>query len=100
MSGNTNWQTVTVVLAAVAGGKASATFGDAHVGLVVAGAVVVVSWIVHSWRRPNTRCLRCNGDPKDFAGSGRSWSYCWLCGGSGRRRRFWVVVLGRGFGKV
>lgn len=71
----------------------------AKFGWLPVGGVVLVGWLAHSWRRPNTACLLCKGRKRNF-GSGKSWSFCLLCKGSGRRRRVGAVLLGRGFGGV
>lgn len=80
--------------------------GVAFVGLLLVGkfgvwpaaGVVVLGWLWWSYRRPNTRCFACKGSPRKHDKSGRNWSYCLVCKGSGKRRRLGAVLLGRGFG--
>lgn len=94
--------------AAAAGCRVIQAFGVAFVLLVLVakfgwwlvGGGLLVGWLFHSWRRPMTRCWWCNGSPRNYGSSGRSWSNCLVCGGSGRRRRVGAVLLGRGFGKM
>lgn len=72
----------------------------AKFGWLLVGVMLVAGWVVHSWRRPMTRCWLCKGSPRNYGSSGKSWSNCLGCGGSGRRRRVGAVLLGRGFGKM
>jgi hypothetical protein len=69
-------------------------------GVVPVAIALVLGWLAWSYRRPMTRCWLCKGSPRNFDSSGKNWSNCLACGGSGRRRRLGAVLLGRGFGKM
>lgn len=56
--------------------------------------VTVVAAVVHALLRPRAKCLRCDGKPREH-GIGGFWRNCWLCGGSGQRRRLGAKVLSR-----
>lgn len=75
--------------------------------LLILAGVVLVYWILASLYDPWVDCWFCGGSPKKRRkGKTKVFHFCawptWLggCDGSGRRRRFWSAVLGRGFGKI
>lgn len=47
-----------------------------------------VCYVVHSIFRDNARCWKCKGSPRHYSSSGRTWRDCWVCGGSGKRKRW------------
>lgn len=51
---------------------------------LAAGAVVL--WL-ESLLYPFARCWWCRGNPRRWNGDDTAWHDCWVCGGSGRRRR-------------
>jgi PHP family Zn ribbon phosphoesterase len=59
--------------------------------LVVFAALYVVSGLLY----PNTTCRSCRGR-KNFSPTGRNWSECRKCGGSGKKIRPISRLLGRG----
>jgi uncharacterized membrane protein len=56
---------------------------------LVAGAVSV-------WFYPTTRCWYCGprGGPKRMDSGRKNWHDCFVCGGSGKRKRFGARVWG------
>lgn len=59
------------------------------------GAGAVAGWLAHSLVYPRVACTWCSGNPKRRDGSGRVWRNCFVCGGSGQRRRVGARVLRR-----
>ena len=69
--------------------------------LIVLGAAALVWWIGTSLYDPWVDCWWCNGSPKRRAKrQHKHYHFCLICDATGRRRRFWSVVFGRGLGKL
>jgi hypothetical protein len=73
--------------------------------MILVGLGVVAWWILASLYDPHTDCWWCNGSAKrrkskSDGGRSKGFHFCLVCDGSGRRRKFWSVVLGRGLGKL
>lgn len=69
--------------------------------LILLGLGVLVVWILTSLYDPHVDCWWCNGSPKRRAKrKSKHYHFCLICGATGRRRRFWSVVFGRGLGKL
>lgn len=57
--------------------------------LILVGAGYLAACMV--W--PFANCLRCDGDGKRRAPTGRTWRTCKPCKGTGQRRRVGTVLL-------
>jgi hypothetical protein len=62
-------------------------------GLIVAGILAALVYMIHCALFPFAACLRCGGGGRRRSGSGRSWRRCSKCKGTGERvrvgRRIW-----------
>jgi hypothetical protein len=73
--------------------------------LIVFGLIVLAWWILTSLWDPHTDCWWCGGSPKrrkkkSGGGKSKGFHFCLVCNSTGRRRKFWSVVLGRGLGRL
>jgi hypothetical protein len=59
------------------------------------GAGLVAAALV-TWWFPNTKCWWCGprGGPRRMDGSGQYWHNCFVCGGSGKRKRLGAMIWG------
>lgn len=66
--------------------------------LWLGGGAAVVVYLVTVWWFPRTTCWYCGprGGPKRRDSAGKNWHRCFICGGSGERRRLGAWILGRG----
>ena len=71
--------------------------------LILLGAGLLL-WILDSLYDPHTDCFWCGGSPKrrrkKKEGKSKGFHFCLICKATGRRRKFWSMVLGRGLGKL
>lgn len=71
---------------------------------LIVAAAALACWILDSLYDPLADCWWCSGSSKrrreNGKGKRKSFHLCLVCGGSGRRRRFWSSVLQRGLGKL
>lgn len=71
---------------------------DPLVALLLAGALVVLGYVLACAVWPYASCPRCHGSGKRRSPSGKAWRPCRRCGGTGRRvrigRRLWETGQG------
>jgi len=65
--------------------------------LIIAGAVLVLGYLLSLVLHPYARCSTCKGSPRHYGSIfSRAFRLCSACGGSGRERRLGARILGIG----